>query len=164
VARRGGGHGARAPCVRRDARRGRNLARLDECAAVYLAGGVTDHLLDAVADSPAAETLARKLAGGGVVVAIAAAAQALGVAARSFRPGQSLAGLGWLPGGVVEPNFDPGHDRRLRRLLEAPGAVWGVGLAAGSCLLLGPDGVVETVGEIWMLDRPEGELVPLGED
>jgi len=147
----------------RDARRGRNLERIDECAAVYLGGGVVDHLLDAFADSPAAEALLRKLAGGGVVVAIAAAAQALGVVARSFRPGQSLAGLGWLPGGVVEPNFDPGHDRRLRRLLESPGAAWGVGLAAGSCLLLGPDGVVETVGEVWGLDHPEGELVPLGE-
>lgn len=147
----------------RDARRGRNLERLETCAAVYLGGGVADHLLDALADSPAAETLLRKLAGGGVVVAIAAAAQALGVAARSFRPGRSLAGLGWLPGGVVEPNFDPEHDRRLRRLVAAPGATWGVGLAAGSCLLLGPDGELETVGEVWSLDHPEGELEALGE-
>lgn len=147
----------------RDARRARNLERLRECAAVYLAGGVTDHLLDALADSPAAEALAHELAGGGVVVAIAGAAQTLGVAARSFRPGQSVAGLGWLPGGVVEPSFDPRHDRRLRRLLQVPGATWGVGLAAGSCLLLGPDGAVETVGEIWTLDHPEGDLAPLGE-
>jgi hypothetical protein len=93
-----------------------------------------------------------------VVVAIAAAAQALGVAAKSFRPGRTVAGLGWLPGGVVEPNFDPEHDRRLRRLLQAPGASWGVGLAAGSCLLLGPGEAVETVGEIRTLDHPEGDL------
>jgi cyanophycinase-like exopeptidase len=147
----------------RDARRGRNVQRIEECAAVYLGGGVTDHLLDALAGSPAAEALLGKLDAGGVVVAIAGAAQAVGVAARSFRPGQSVPGLGWLPGGVVEPNFAPGHDRRLRRLLEAPGASWGVGLAAGSCLLLGPDGAVETIGEVWGLDHPEGELEPLGE-
>lgn len=147
----------------RDARRGKNVKRIDECAAVYLGGGVTDHLLDALSDSPAAEALLRKLGAGGVVVAIAAAVQALGVAAKSFRPGQSLAGLGWLPGGVVEPNFDPEHDRRLRRLLQAPGAAWGVGLAAGSCLLLGPGGAVETVGEIWTLDHPEGDLRTLEE-
>lgn len=147
----------------RDARRGRNLERIEECAAVYLGGGVTDHLLDALTDSPATEALLRKLAAGGVVVAIAGAAQALGVAARSFRPGRSLPGLGWLPGGVVEPNFDPAHDRRLRRLLEAPGAAWGLGLPAGSCLLLGPDGAVETVGQVWRLEHPQGELVPLGE-
>lgn len=145
----------------RDGRRGKNLERIEECAAVYLGGGVADHLLDALADSPAAEALVAKLASGGVVVAIAAAAQALGVAARSIRPGETVAGLGWLPGGVVEPNFDADHDRRLRRLLQAPGATWGLGLAAGSCLLLGPEGAVELVGEIWTLDDPEGELVSL---
>ena len=148
----------------RDGRRGKNAERIAECAAVYLGGGVTDHLLDALAETPAAEALLGKLGAGGVVVAIAAAAQALGVAARSFRPGQTVPGLGWLPGGVVEPNFDPEHDRRLRRLLQAPGASWGVGLPAGSCLLLGPptgDGVaVETVGDIWTLDHPEADLRP----
>lgn len=145
----------------RDARRGKNLARIAECAAVYLGGGVADHLLDALADGPAAEALAAKLAAGGVVVAIAAAAQAVGVAARSIRPGETIPGLGWLPGGVVEPNFDVDHDRRLRRLLQAPGAGWGLGLAAGSCLLLGPDGRTELVGEAWTLDHPEGVLEPL---
>lgn len=145
----------------RDARRARNLERIEECSAVYLGGGVADHLLDALAGSPAAEALAGKLAAGGVVAAIAAAAQALGTAARSIRPGQTVPGLGWLPGGVVEPNFDPGHDRRLRKLLQAPGARWGLGLAAGSCLLLGPEGAVEAVGECWTLDDPEGELEEL---
>jgi cyanophycinase-like exopeptidase len=145
----------------RDARRARNLARIEECAAIYLGGGVADHLLDALSGSPAAEALAGKLAAGGVVVAIAAAAQALGAAARSIRPGQTIPGLGWLPGGVVEPTFDPAHDRRLRKLLQAPGARWGLGLATGSCLLLGPDGAVEQVGEAWTLDHPEGELVEL---
>ncbi|MFP3940693.1 MAG: Type 1 glutamine amidotransferase-like domain-containing protein [Thermoanaerobaculia bacterium] len=146
----------------RDARRGKNLERLEGCSAVYLGGGVTDHLLGALADSPVAETLARSLASGAVVVAIAAAAQALGAAARSIRPGETLPGLGWLPGGVVEPNFDPGHDRRLRRLLQAPGARWGLGLPAGSCLLLGPDGAAEVVGEAWTLDDSDGELEPYG--
>jgi len=147
----------------RDARRGKNLERIEECAAVYLGGGVTDHLLDALAESPAAEALLAKLAAGGVVVAIAAAAQALGVAARSIRVGENLAGLGWLPGGVIEPNFDPGHDRRLRRLLQAPGALWGVGIPAGGCLLLGPDGAMEQVGDLWTLTDPEGELEHVSE-
>ena len=145
----------------RDARRGKNVERIAECSAVYLGGGVADHLLDALAGSPAADALVGKLAAGGVVVAIAAAAQAVGEVARSIRPGQTVPGLGWLPGGVVEPNFDPGHDRRLRKLLQAPDARWGLGLAAGSCLLLGPEGARELVGEAWTLDHPEGELRPL---
>lgn len=142
----------------RDARRGKNLERIETCAAIYLGAGVTDHLLDALADSPAAEALLAKLASGGVVAAIAAAAQSLGVAARSIRVGETLPGLGWLPGGVVEPNFDPDHDRRLRRLLQAPGATWGLGIPAGGALLLGPDGGVEQVGDLWTLEAPDADL------
>lgn len=146
---------------RRDARRGRNLERLDESAAVYLGGGVTDHLLEALVDEPALERLGAKLGAGGVVVAIAAAAQAFGVAARSIFGGESVPGLGWLPGGVVEPNFDPGHDRRLRALLRAPGASWGVGIPAGAALLLGPEGAVETVGTVFTVDGEDGDLTPV---
>jgi len=145
----------------RDARRAKNLERIEESSAVYLGGGVADHLLDALSGSPAAEALAGRLAAGGVVAAIAAAAQALGAVARSIRPGQTIPGLGWLPAGAVEPNFDPGHDRRLRKLLQAPDARWGLGLATGSCLLLGPEGAIEAIGECWTLDGPEGELEKL---
>src|SRR5687767_15483815 len=38
--------------------------------------------------------------------AIAAAAQAAGRVARSIAPGQTIPGFGWLPEGVIEPNFD----------------------------------------------------------
>jgi cyanophycinase-like exopeptidase len=142
----------------RDARRGRNAQRIGEVAAVYLGGGVTDHLLEALAGSPAAEALAGRLARGGMVVAIAAAAQAAGAVARSITPGETLPGLGWLPGGVVEPNFDPGHDRRLRRLLAQPGVSRGLGLPAGSAVLLGPDGASEIVGTVFRLNGPEDDL------
>jgi cyanophycinase-like exopeptidase len=142
----------------RDARRGKNVERLAAAAAVYLGGGVTDHLLDALAGSPAAEALAARLRDGGMVVAIAAAAQAAGVVARSIFAGTPLAGLGWLPGGVVETNFDPAHDRRLRQLLQAPGAGWGLGLATGSAVLLGPDDAVAVEGTAFTLEGPEADL------
>jgi cyanophycinase-like exopeptidase len=142
----------------RDARRGKNVERLATAAAVYLGGGVTDHLLDALAGSPAGEALAARLRDGGMVVAIAAAAQAAGAAARSIFAGTPLPGLGWLPGGVVETNFDPGHDRRLRQLLGAPGASWGLGMATGAAVLLGPEDAVEVVGTAFALDGPEADL------
>jgi len=147
----------------RDARRGKNVERLAEASAVYLGGGVTDHLLEALEGSPAAEALLDYLRGGGVVVAIAGAAQALGRWARSIAVGDHVPGLGWLPGGVVEPSFDPGHDRRLRQLLAQPGVTWGLGLPAGSAVLLGPDGEVEVVGTVWLAEE-DGELRELGED
>lgn len=146
---------------RRDATRGKNARRIAEAAAVYLGGGVTDHLLEALAGTPAAEALADKLRSGGVVAAIAAAAQAAGHAARSLLTREVIEGLGWLPGGVVEPNFDPGHDRRLRQLLEAPGARWGLGLPAGSAVLLGPGGATEVVGTAFTLGDADDDFTVL---
>lgn len=142
----------------RDARRGRNAERIAAVSAVYLGGGVADHLLDALSGSPAAEALTRKLQTGGVVVAIAAAAQAAGRVVRSIAPGRVIPGFGWLPEGVVEPNFDPGHDRRLRKLLEQEGVRWGLGIPPESAVLLGPDGVVEVVGTAFYVEGPAGEM------
>lgn len=151
----------------RDARRVRNAERVAQAAAVYLGGGVADHLLEALsptaptAGTPVAEALAARLADGGVVVAIAAAAQALGAVVRSIAVGRFLPGLGWLDGGVVEPNFDPGHDRRLRQLLARPEVEWGLGIPAGAAVLLGPAGAVEVVGTAFGLESAEGDLLPL---
>ncbi len=146
----------------RDARRGKNLARLTECAALYLGGGVADHLIETLSGSPAAEALLERLRSGGVVTAIAAAAQALGRVARSIQPGRVVAGLGWLAGGVVEPNFDPAHDRRLRQLLGQPGVSWGLGVPSGSAVLLGPAGEVELVGTVFAARGPDADLEVLG--
>jgi cyanophycinase-like exopeptidase len=142
----------------RDGRRGRNSERIRDVAAVYIGGGVADHLLDAIRDTPAAEALARKLAEGGVVVAIAAAAQCAGKFARSIFKGDLIPGFGWLPDGVVEPNFDPGHDRRLRKMLVGAGVRYGLGIPAGSAVLLGPDGAVETVGTVFRIEGAEGDV------
>jgi cyanophycinase-like exopeptidase len=145
----------------RDARRGRNLERLGQAAAVYLGGGVPDHLLDAIAGSPAAEALAAKLAGGGVVVAIAAAAQACGATVRSVFGGRALTGLSLLPDAVVETNFDPGHDRRLRQALAASPGTRGIGIASGAALLVESGGRFEGVGDIFTLAGADSDLVPV---
>ncbi|HEV7668147.1 MAG TPA: Type 1 glutamine amidotransferase-like domain-containing protein [Thermoanaerobaculia bacterium] len=141
----------------RDGRRGKNAERIRDVGAVYLGGGVADHLLDAIVGTPSAEALAAKLQSGGVVVAIAAAAQAVGAYVRSIAGGALIPGLGWLPEGVVEPNFDPGHDRRLRKLLEAAGVTWGLGIPSGAAVLLGPEGV-ELVGTVYFVRGAKGEI------
>ncbi len=146
---------------RRDALRGKNAERIAQLPAVYLGGGVTDHLLDALPGSPVLAALAAKLAAGGVVVAIAAAAQALGHSLRSLLSREEVPGLGWLPGTVIEPNFEPTHDRRLRQLMGAPGVRCGLGLPAGAAVLLGPDGQLEVVGTVFSLADREGDLTVL---
>jgi cyanophycinase-like exopeptidase len=142
----------------RDGRRGRNSERIRDVAAVYIGGGVTDHLLEALKETPAAEALTRKIAEGGVVVAIAAAAQCAGRLARSIFKGDLIPGFGWLPEGVVEPNFDPAHDRRLRKMLAGTGVRFGLGIPAESAVLLGPDGVVELVGDVFRIEGPDGDI------
>jgi cyanophycinase-like exopeptidase len=147
----------------RDGRRGKNRQRIEEVAGVYLGGGVADQLLEAVRDTPCAEALAARLVSGGVLAAMAAAAQCAGQVARSMFGGGAVPGLGWLPGGAVEPNFDPGHDRRLRRLMEDPAVEWGLGIPAGSALLLGPNGEAEVHGTVFVLDDPDGDFEVLQE-
>ncbi len=150
---------------RRDALRGKNSERIGQTVAVYIGGGVTDQLLDTVKGSPAEEALAARLTSGGVVVAIAAAAQALGRSARSLlKPGALIDGLALLPEAVLEPNFDPDHDRRLRQLMAAPGVKMGIGLPAGSALMLGPEGQVETLGTVYALTSQDGEITVLGKN
>ena len=146
----------------RDGKRGRNAERLRDCAAVYLGGGVADHLLDALAGGPCLEALRAKPESGGVVVAIAAAAQACGAVVRAVAGGETLPGLGLAPGLAIETNFDPGHDRRLRHLMASPLVARGVGLATGSALLLGADGVFEAVGSVFTLAGRDADLLPLG--
>ena len=146
----------------RDGRRGRNAERIRDVAAVYLGGGVTDHLLEALRETPAAAALARKIMDGGLVVAIAAAAQCAGKLARSIFRGDLIPGFGWLPEAVVEPNFDPEHDRRLRKMLGAD-VRCGLGIPASSAVLLGPDGAVEVIGEVFRIDGPAADAELLQE-
>jgi len=142
----------------RDARRGKNAERVDAVTHLYLGGGVPDHLLDAVLGSPCLEAMRRRLESGGTVVAIAAAAQTLGQVVRSLFGGNLLPGLAWLPGGAIDTNFEPGHDRRLRQLLTHPEVHWAVGIPSGSALLLGPAGEREVVDVVYALSDPEGEV------
>ena len=69
--------------------------------------------------------------------------------------------VGLLPGAVIETNFDPGHDRRLRKLLEGTAGAFGLGIPAGGALLLGPAGTFEAVGTVFRLTGSEGDLEPL---
>jgi cyanophycinase-like exopeptidase len=147
----------------RDARRQKNAERIEQASAVYIGGGVTDQLVQTLEGSVALEALGRKLASGGLVVAIAGATQAFGIFVRSLLGRNIVPGFGWFPGGVIEPNFDPGHDRRLRQLMEQEGVEWGLGLPAGSAVLLGPNEQQEILGPVFELEDHDGDFEILGD-
>lgn len=145
----------------RDGRRARNADRILGCAAVYLGGGVSDHLLDALAGTPVAAALEQQVRRGGVAVAIGSSAQACGTACRSLLcRGQVREALGLFPG-VLEPAFEPTHDRRLRRLLAESRAPEAWGIPEGGALLLGSQGEIETVGPVFRLRDADGDLEPV---
>ncbi len=153
----------------RDARRGKNAQRLDGMGGVYLGGGVADHLVEALLETVCLEAMARCLDRDGTVVAIAAGAQALGHTFRGLFGGKMLPGLNWLKGGVVETNFDASEsnvhrDRRLRRLVTQKGVRWGLGIPAGSAVLIAADGGYEVLGDAWWLGGPDEDLIPLSSD
>jgi hypothetical protein len=92
------------------------------------------------------------------VVTIAAAAQCAGKIARSIFKGDLIPGFGWLPDGVVEPNFDPAHDRRLRKMLVGAGVDYGLGIPAGSAVMMGPENAVDVVGTVFRIEGAEGDI------
>jgi cyanophycinase-like exopeptidase len=78
---------------------------------------------------------------GAVVLGIGQGAAILG----SFMTGQ--AGIGWVEGAIIVPHYDqddaPAH---LRELLQQHPQAYGLGIARGSALALGPSGEVEAWG------------------
>lgn len=124
----------------RDARRGKNLERLESAGLVYLGAGVTNKVVEGLRGSPVIESLERVLAAGKTVAAIGAAAAAMGIATHDIeRPGGWLPGLGLISGTVVETGFEPGNDTPLRRLMSLPEVRLGIGIPRNAAIAVAPD-------------------------
>src|SRR5215212_19317 len=102
----------------RDNRRQKNLDLILSAGMVYLGGGVTNTLLDALRESAAEVALREAAASGAVIAAIGAAASSFGTWVRDMRPGVVSAGsipaLGWLSNAVVYTGFSADDDLGLR--------------------------------------------------
>jgi cyanophycinase-like exopeptidase len=132
---------ANVPIYRpRDARRGKNLERLESAGLVYIGAGVTNKVIEALRGSPVVECLERVMAAGKTVAAIGAAAAAMGVATHDIeRPGGWLPGLGLVPGSVIDTGFDPANDTPLRRLMSIPDVRLGIGIPRDAAIAVAPD-------------------------
>jgi cyanophycinase-like exopeptidase len=139
---------ANVPIYRpRDARRQKNLDRLEAAGLVYIGAGVTNKVIEALRNSPVVESLARVLASGKCVAAIGAAAASLGVATHDIeRPGGWLPGLGLVPGAVVETGFEPSNDTPLRRLMSLPEAKLGIAIPRDCAVAIAPDRTATILG------------------
>lgn len=143
----------------RDARRNRNVERIRSAGMVYLGGGVVNHILDTIAESPVEEAIRSVIEQGGVVAGIGAGAAAFGDLARSMvTHGAPVKGLGWLRDSFVEPGFTGEASRTLHELILKRRIGLGLGIPAGTALSIGPEGSAEIVGagNVAVLRAPEG--------
>jgi cyanophycinase-like exopeptidase len=131
----------------RDSRRQKNLGHLLSAGMIYLGGGVTNNLLDVMAESPADLAMREAAANGAVVAAIGAAASSFGTHARDMRGTTSaLPALGWLDHTVVDTGFDPENDTMLRRLMSVPDTRLGLGIPPKTALAIRAGGEADVVG------------------
>ncbi len=136
-------------------------------------GAPTGYLVDILTEDD--ETLRQQLEGAGMVIIgdgpnldglrsglLGAAIEGIGTAFERgtvvFGIGQGAAvlgsflgdqdGLGWVAGAIIAPHYDhEGEPARLRNLLQKHPDAYGIGIATGSALALGPAGEVEAWGE-----------------
>lgn len=104
-------------------------------------------------DGPNVDTLRSALPGGalesiGYAFERGAVILAVGESARLFGSVMpQAAGLGWVENAIVVPAYErDGEATRLHELLTAQPAAFGIGIATGSALALGPAGEVEAWG------------------
>jgi cyanophycinase-like exopeptidase len=144
----------------RDARRGKNLDQIRSAGLVYVGGGVTNRLLEAMRDQPAATTFREVLDTGGVVAAIGAAADCLGDITRStLTAGAPLEGLGYIPGALVLSHYSDASAPELQLMMRHPAAMLGIGIPERTALAIAPDCRAEIVGDgnVAIVRKPAGE-------
>jgi cyanophycinase-like exopeptidase len=131
----------------RDSRRQKNLTQIVSAGMIYLGGGVTNNLLAVMRESAADLAMREAAANGTVIAAIGAAASCFGIAARDMHGiAASLPALGWIANTVIDTAFDPDNDANLRRLMSVPDTLLGIGIPAGTALVIRGDGTTEIAG------------------
>jgi len=132
----------------RDARRVKHCVAIAEAGMVYLGGGVTNAIADALRDSPVQTALMDALSEGSVIVGIGAGAAVLGgVVVDHFQPGNAVVGLNMLHSVAVVTGHNPEDDSRLQRLSSLPDVQMGIGIPARTAVVIERDGDAQILGE-----------------
>jgi cyanophycinase-like exopeptidase len=125
-----------------------NVRLLTQAGLIYLGGGNTRQLLDALTGTPALDAVAAAYAAGAVVVGMSAGAMALAAWGVSSDPGVGvLKGWGWLPNAIVAPHYAADRAEALRAALIGFPDLLGLGIPEDVALALGPGGELRTWGD-----------------
>jgi cyanophycinase len=133
-----------------------NARIIRECTGVFLTGGNQLRLSSMIGGTRLAEAIAERFAGGAVVAGTSAGASAVSSHMIAFgasgatpkhRMAQIAAGLGLLPGVIVDQHFQ--QRNRLGRLLSLIAqnpSLLGLGVDEDTAGVVGPDQVMEVIG------------------
>lgn len=129
---------------------------VDDASGVFLTGGNQLRLASVIGGTRLGRAIARRHRGGAIVAGTSAGASALGSHMVAFGTGgatpkqrmtQMSAGLGLLPGAIIDQHFE--QRNRIGRLLalvaQSP-ALLGIGLDEDTAGLVSPGGVMEVLG------------------
>ncbi len=145
------------PLTRDDADDAAVASTLDDATGIFLTGGNQLRLSSVIAGTRLGRLLAERHRAGAIVAGTSAGASALGSHMVAFGTGgatpkqrmtQMSAGLGLLPGVLIDQHFE--QRNRIGRLLalvaQSP-ALLGIGLDEDTAGLVGPGGVLEVIGK-----------------
>ncbi|MCS7251267.1 MAG: Type 1 glutamine amidotransferase-like domain-containing protein [Anaerolineae bacterium] len=114
---------------------------------ILIADGDVRRLLKTFFDTPALQAMLTAYHSGAVVLGIGAGAEAMGTWVLQSSWEETLGAWGWLPGAFVVSHYTPKAARALQAALHQRPFAYGIGLAEGAALALGPGDQIERWGE-----------------
>ncbi len=133
--------------ARKDAFETAHVRLLLDARLILIADGDVRCLLETFFDTPALQAMLTAYHSGAVVLGIGAGAEAMGTWALRSSWEETLGAWGWLPGAFVVSHYTPEAARALQAALHRHPFAYGIGLAEGAALALGPDDRIERWGD-----------------
>ena len=121
-----------------------NYRRLAQAGLIFIGGGDTARLIEAVEGTPVIEAIAEAFDSGAVIVGVSAGAMLLGKWGLSSDTGKILPGWGWVSDSIIVPHYTAERSPQVRDALRLYPETVALGLPDCVALALGPDGELET--------------------
>jgi cyanophycinase-like exopeptidase len=121
-----------------------NYRRLAQAGLIFIGGGDTSRLIEAVEGTPVIEAIAEAFDSGAVIVGVSAGAMLLGKWGLSSDTGKVLPGWGWLSDSIIVPHYTTERSLQVRNALQRYPETVALSIPDNVALALGPDGELET--------------------